>query len=134
MPVDCELDRDARIVRVRAWGELEEEEIANYQARIRGHFMDGTIDATWVQVADFSAGTRVGGLTAAAIQRLAQSSPWPRGSSRIFIAPTPVMYGLGRMFQILAADEDKGLTVVHSASEADAWLQQARRSSADSGE
>ncbi len=70
-------------------------------------------------------------VSAAAIGRLAQSSPWPRGSCRVFIAPTPVVYGLSRIFQTLAADEDEGLVIFHSASEANAWLQRAGHSSAD---
>lgn len=133
MAVDFALDHDSRVVRSRAWGDVTEDEIARFQHGMQDLFGDGTIDATWAHVADFTGTTSVADLSSAAIQRLAQSNPWLPGSRRVIIAPAPVVFGLARMYQILSVDGDEGLIVLHSAAEAHAWLLQARHSSTDAG-
>ena len=133
MPVDYELDHGSRVVRSRTWGDVTEDDIARLQLGIQNLFRDGILDAAWAHVADFTGTTSVADLSAAAIQRRAHSNPWPPGSCRVLIAPSTVVYGLARMFQILSADENERFIVVHSAAEAHTWLLQARRPSTDAG-
>ena len=131
MPVDFELDHGRRVVRSRAWGDVTEAEIAGYQRRIEILFRDGTLDAAWALMADFTGTTGVADMSTAAVQRMAHNNPWPRESYRVLIATTPVVYGLARMYQILATGENDRYMVVRSAAEAHTWLLRARQPSTE---
>ena len=47
---------------------------------------------------------------------------FPPGMKRVFVAPTPLAYGLSRMYQILREDLARDLDVVHTLAEAYALL------------
>jgi hypothetical protein len=58
-------------------------------------------------------------LTATAIKVLAdQTPPIPLDCVQVNVAPEPVMYGLARMFQILACEIRPNFRVVHTMKEA----------------
>jgi len=130
MPVEFELDGEARIVRSRAFGVVTHHEMYEHMDRVRELFEDGTLDVTWAQIADFSATERLEGASAERIRSMAMSNPWPAGSLRAFITPTDLLFGLGRMYQLSGRDEGENLRIVRSLEEALAWIAGRRSTSA----
>ena len=125
MPVASALDPDARLVRTRAWGIISEEELTSHATSIRELFASGTLDVDWAQVSDFCEGASLELLSSDAIRRLAKHNPWPVGALRVFVAPSDVIFGLARMYQ-LWADLER-MHVVWSMAEARAWMQERGR-------
>ena len=122
MPVAFDLDPQARLVRSRAWGVVDEAELMGHVVSMRSLFAGGTLDADWAQVADFSDCTSLESLSSAGVRRLAENNPWPVGAVRVFIAPQELIFGLVRMYQSLADLER--MHVVRSMADARAWMAQ----------
>jgi hypothetical protein len=55
MPADFELDLVERTVRSRAWGVVTGDDLSCHLERMRALFDQGILEATWGQVADFTA-------------------------------------------------------------------------------
>jgi hypothetical protein len=122
MPAEFELDRSGCVVRSRAWGNLTEDDLARHVQGLRELFENGTLDATWAQVSDFSNVTSVAELTTDGVRRLAKSNPWDPEALRVFIVPTDELYGLSRMYQAMAVGDSGSMRVVRSAAEAREWM------------
>lgn len=124
MPAEFELDFVNRIVRSRAWGEVTDGDLLIHLERIRELFSDETLDPTWTQIADFAATEILDGLSDNGLRRLAKQNPWPEGSWRALIAKSDLMFGLGRMYQLLGETKGDYVGVVRSEEEAMAWIAQ----------
>ncbi len=61
-------------------------------------------------------------LTGAAIERLAELSPFGGGAQRAFVVSTPVVYGLVRMFENLRVRRGDAFLVSRDMDEALEWL------------
>jgi hypothetical protein len=85
---------------------------------IRRLFDDGTLDGSWTQLADFSDVTTPDDFSVEAIRDLARSNPWPPECRRIIIAPATVIFGLGRMYQLLIGDPSESVAIVRTRAEA----------------
>ena len=120
MPVAFALDPDARLVRTRAWGLITEDELMSHATSIRELVASGALDEDSAQIADFCEGASLELLSSDAIRRLAEHNPWPVGALRVFIAPSDVIFGLTRMYQ-LWADLER-MHVVWSMAEARTWM------------
>lgn len=130
MPYHLSLDAPTRIVRSRGWGRLSEADIAAHMQAVRDLFKSGAIDETWAQLTDLSATTDVPDLSAEAVRRIAQANPWPAGVLRAFVTPQAVVFGLTRMYQIMAELDPERTTVCTTADEALSWIL-ARRAQSD---
>jgi hypothetical protein len=85
-------------------------------------FADGSLDATWSQIADFSEVTTVAEISSAGVRSLAAQNPRPKTARRVLIAPATVVFGLSRMYQMLTGAENEHLTVVRTEEEALSFL------------
>jgi hypothetical protein len=122
MPADYSLDRIRRVVLSRAWDALSEQDLVEHVRLMHDLFADGSLDATWSQIADFSEVTTVGEISSAGVRSLAAQNPWPKTARRVLIAPVTVVFGLSRMYQLLTGAEDEHLTVVRTEEEALSFL------------
>jgi hypothetical protein len=127
MPAEYSLDHADRLVSSRAWGSLSESDLSDHVREMQILFANGTLDAAWAQIADFTGTTSVSELTAEGVRRLAQGNPWPRTALRVFVAPTTTVYGLTRMYQILAGADPDSLCIVNSRTAALALINERRR-------
>ena len=121
MPVDFTLDRDARVMRSRAWGVVTEAEIADHGTKVRELLESGAITAAWGQLLDFLGVTRFEDLPSDGIRRLAEKNPWPQSTPRAFVIADPVTFGMSRMYQAHACIDANTLTT-DSVGKAEAWL------------
>ena len=122
MPVEFTLDHVHRIVRSRAWDVISERELLGHVQQMHQLFADGTLDGTWRQLADFTGAASLEEVSASGVRLMAENNPWPCAARRVFLAPTPLTFGLSRMYQLMTGCEEDGLTVVQSEDEALALL------------
>ena len=118
MPAEFRLDHGKRLVESRAVGVLTGTDLLEHMVAIRTLFEDGTLDATWSQLADFTEVTAVGEPLGYAVPDLARSNPWPRECRRVIIAPMTAIFGLSRMYQLLTGDPDQSIAIVRTRAEA----------------
>jgi hypothetical protein len=118
MPAEIELDGPARLVRTRARDILTAGELYEVASRIRDLFLDGTIDAGWSELVDFREVTRAEMIPVDAVERLARTNPWPSSARRVIVAPAAVVFGMSRMYQLLASSTDDEIGVVRTLDEA----------------
>jgi hypothetical protein len=126
MPADFELLRETRIVRSRGWGTLTDADLLGHVARITALFKNGTLDADWAQIMDFSAVERVDGVSSAGIRQAAEQNPWPRYSVRAFVVSTDEQFGLARMYQALGDPKTDDIGISRSAADAEAFVARER--------
>ena len=124
MPFEFELDSVERVVRSRGWGVFTDDDLLNHLERMRELFADGTLDSTWVQVADLGAVESFHDVSSEVLCRQARLNPWPKGSLRAVIAPMDIGFGLGRMYEALCDDKGENVRIVRSEAEALAWINQ----------
>lgn len=118
MPARFTLDHERRLVESHVWGALNGQELLDHMSAMRRLFDDGTLDGSWTQVADFSEVATTDDFSVEAVRDLARSNPWPPESRRIIIAPMTVVFGLGRMYQLLIGDPSESVSVVRTRAEA----------------
>lgn len=122
MPIRFELDHKARLVRDRAEGILEAEELLELIGTHRELFAAGTLDDSWAEIADFSRVDEVRRITPKNIERFCDANPWPPDALRTLITPTDLLYGLARMYQLTGGDRTRNVHIARSASEALDWI------------
>ena len=123
MPASFTLDTPRRLVRSRAWGALSERELLQHADNVHALFDNGTLDSSWSQLADFSDVTSFDEVSSDGIRQLAERNPWPRDSRRVVLAPSPIAFGLSRMYQLmLGSVEGDRLQVVRTEADALALL------------
>ncbi|HEX2852761.1 MAG TPA: hypothetical protein VHO24_05945 [Opitutaceae bacterium] len=119
MPGSYRIDRNARVVFSAATGVFTAEDAWN---QINQLLADPEFDPTFGQLLDFS---NVGpvNLTPAEIKNLAGVALFAPTARRAFVSPTPLLYGLARMYAAQREVQgDTGLGVFHTMDEALIWL------------
>jgi hypothetical protein len=122
MPVHFDLDREAHLVRTRASGTLAAGEMLELIEAHRLLFADGTLDAGWAEIGDFSAVDDLRDITPGSIARFCDANPWPAAALRALIAPTDLLYDLGRMYRSQGGERTANVQIVRSAAEALDWI------------
>jgi len=124
MPLEYEIDSVRRIVFVRAFGTLISNEIFNYQQKVWSQ----PEMAGYHEVVDMSDVSDLGPVSSEVLRYLAEMSAETDstiGLSKLaIVAPTSVLYGLGRMFQAYREmnSNSKQIGVFRNREEAIAWI------------
>jgi hypothetical protein len=129
MPADFDVLPETRTVLTRAWGALTDEDLFRHMARIAALFRDGTLDASWAQICDFTGVDDLTAVSTEGIRRMAEGNPWPRSCVRAFIVDTDEQFGLARMYQAIGDPKTGDLCITRSAADAAAYVAQARAGS-----
>ena len=116
MPYQIVYDRTNRIIRVRFEGRVTDDELMDVYRL--GQKLVGQLDPQ-AGITDFSDITTVA-FTPETIYELAAAKPIMRDPNRlvVFVAPTPHVYGMARMFEILGEATRPNLHVVRTLEEA----------------
>ena len=116
MPYQVDFDTNNRILRARFLGRVTDDELGDVYRFGQEHVarfdpLSGITDFSNVTAVAFSPQT---------MRDLARTKPIMPDPSRpvIFIAPTPDLFGMGRMFELQGADTRPNLRVVRTADEA----------------
>jgi hypothetical protein len=122
MAADFELDRSRRIVHSQAWGPVTDDDLLGHMSRIQELLTSGVLDPSWAHVYDLSRAD-MSGVSAAAVRRLAEGSPWPAGTVRVLIAPLEAQFGLARMYALLGGERTASVHVTRSPAEAATFIE-----------
>ncbi len=99
MPLDYHIDQKNRLVRIRGHGVLNVDDLWNYQEKVwSGNAVAGfdeLVDMSDVEKIDAPTGDRVKALAEMAAKSDAISPP----SRLAIVAPSPLAFGLGRMYE-----------------------------------
>ena len=117
MPFAFHVDENTGVIHVQAIGEVNDAELIELSDRL-GH--DAAFVAGYPILCDGSTLTAVliSSSLIASLGRTARS----RANLVAIVAPSPVAFGLSRMYQILSDPEDTRMHVFPRAEEAMAWL------------
>ncbi|MCZ7643818.1 MAG: hypothetical protein M5U26_00805 [Planctomycetota bacterium] len=121
MSASFELDREARIVRSRAWGVLVDRDLLDHRDAMEALFERGELDGSWGQLCEFQDVTEMQ-VTTPCIERMAWSNPWPKACRRALVAPRDLVYGLARMYEMKSGELGQNVRVFRSLEQALAWL------------
>ena len=114
MPAEYKIDTLSGVVFSLAHGILTDHDAFSHQNKLR---KDPDFNPSFSQLFDF---VNVGQvlLSTEAIHHLAERNPFGPGSKRAFVAPSDLMYGLSRMFEVLITDHQNELSVFRDMQEA----------------
>jgi hypothetical protein len=127
MPSDYTIDEDERVVRVTGAGPLSDADLLEQRVRIRD---DPAFDPGYSFLVDLRAVTEVL-LSAQVVARLARDPISTPGVRRAIVLPTaepgaavphPLAFGLGRVFQSIAALRGEDVEVFTDIGAAVDWL------------
>jgi len=118
MPAEYKIDKILEVVFSAAHGIITDKEAYSHQDKLRN---DPDFSPGFSQFFDFTLITGAE-LSIDAIHHLAERNPFGLGSKRAFVAPSDLMYGLSRMFQVLTSDHSDELTVFRDMDEARKYL------------
>jgi hypothetical protein len=127
MPTDYSIDRSERLVRVTGSGALSDTDLLEQRVRIRG---DPSFDASYSFLVDLRGVTEVL-LSAQVVARLARDPISRPGVRRAIVVPVaeagatvphPLAFGLGRVFQSIAALRGEDVEVFTDLDLAARWL------------
>jgi hypothetical protein len=119
MPATYQIDLINRIVLSVATGKFTAEDAWNQINQLRA---DPTFSPLFGQMLDFRAVESVV-LTPAEIKQLAEVPLFAPNAKRAFISPTPLLYGLARMYAAQREIQgDTGIGVFHTLDEARVWV------------
>ena len=118
MPAEYQIDTLSGVVFSLAHGIVTDHDAYSHQDKLRD---DPGFDPSLSQLFDFTMVTQAD-LSIDAIHYLAERNPFGLGSQRAFVAPSNLMYGLSRMFQILTNDHQDELSVFRNMQEANKYL------------
>ena len=118
MPVNYLLDRERRLVVVKAWGVLVDQDVHAGRQELLDHpdfdrNFGQLFDAREVEEVQFSVEV---------MGRMAQTSILARESRRAFVATTPYQYRMATMFVTLAQPYQPYVQVFRDIDEALTWL------------
>jgi len=120
MPFQFEFDPAHQVMRTRFSGLVNDAQLAGFYAAAPGYLTQCGAHAGIIDFCEVTAFQ----VSPAAITALAMSPPVTKDRFfvRVVVAPTPQVFGLSRMFQILGEHTRPGLTVVHTREDANAVL------------
>ena len=114
MPVEYKIDKLSGGVFSSASGIITDLDAYSHQDKLRN---DPEFDPCFFQLFDCTKVTQAD-LSTDAIHQLAERNPFGLGALRAFVAPSDLMYGLSRMFQILTDHHQDELSVFRDIHEA----------------
>jgi hypothetical protein len=120
MPAEYVIDRQNRIVMSRAWGRIGTEDFRNHGKRL---LSDPNFSPDFRQLWDFTGITEsIGDFDALA--SLAQTTVFSPTSRRAILAPSDVVFGIARTFQMLRESKgETGIRVFREREPAMRWLE-----------
>ena len=105
-------------------GDITDEDLLSHMLRLQVLFSDGMLDSTWKEIATFDEQGSFEGITGLGVRRLAEGNPWPEGSLRAIVAPSDLVFGLGRMYQFLGEKKGDYVGLCKTEEEAMVWISQ----------
>ena len=120
MPVNYSLDRERRLVLVKAWGVLVDQDVHAGRQELLDH---PDFDRDFGQLFDAREVEEVQ-LSVEVMGRMAQTSILARESRRAFVATTPYQYRMATMFVTLAQPYQPNVQVFRDLDESLVWLAQ----------
>ncbi len=119
MPATYEIDKQRRLVITTGLGRITLANALEHQEKLR---KDPDFDPSFSQIMDLTRITEFA-LEANDIRRLAQGTVFSRESRRAIIASSDLVYGFGRMFEILREIAgENGIRVFRDLDEALDWI------------
>jgi len=119
MPATYAIDKQRRLVITTGLGRVTLAEALAHQEQLR---KDPDFDPSFSQIMDLTRITEFA-LEANDIRRLAQGTVFSRESRRAIIASSDLVYGFGRMFEILREIAgENGIRVFRDVDEALDWI------------
>ena len=118
MPITFEYDSSRRLVSVRFFGVLSDDDLRDGQAK------EYKLLRTRIRSkADHRRARRGRGtVTAEGLRNISIATPYGPGSRRALVATTDVMFGMARMFEMLREEDGDVFRVFRSMKEAMDWL------------
>ena len=116
MAFELEFDETARVIRVSFTGPLSDEDLlAGYHALHRARADCGPCSC----IIDYTHVTTAVDVSNEMIRKIVGMPPTgPQDCPQISVAPADVVYGLGRMFQLLSSETRPNLRIVRTMDEA----------------
>ena len=119
VPASYKIDKDKRLVQMKAWGVLTFADAVAHRDKL---LADPDFDPSFSQISDFTEVTQVA-ISADELRRLAGLEVFAPQARRAFIAPDDEKFGLGRMFVAHREQRgESGIAVFRSMEEALLWL------------
>ncbi len=118
MPAEYKIDKLLGVVFSFAHEIITDEDAYSHQDKLR---IDPAFNPSYNQLFNFTELTHAD-LSTDAIHHLADRNPFGLGSKRAFVAPSDLMYGLSRMFQLLTNYHQDELRVFRDMHEAHKYL------------
>ncbi len=118
MPIDYIIDKKRQVIFARGWGTLTDQELLDYQQRLR---VDPEYSLTHAEVLDLTQ-VEQAEVTSEGVQTLADDSEWIVGAKVAVIAPANVPLGMSRMYEMVLKDEGLDYRVFRTKIEALNWL------------
>ncbi len=118
MPFDFFIDKEQHTLFWRAWGKITDEDLANNQDAIQSH---PDYLCTLKQFNDLTGVDKVR-ITPKGLHRLKQNRLGEQGNKLAIIVASDLLYGLGRMFQMMDDLTPFDIRVFRNADDARLWL------------
>ena len=118
MPATFVIDHANRLVRSRAWGVLEEEDLAATQLGVRS---DKQFDPMYRQIYDFSEVTEIR-VSGERLRLLAYNSPFSPKAARAIVVNSDVAYGMARMYSLMGDRDPEFFRIFRDRESALRWL------------
>ncbi|HTC94669.1 MAG TPA: hypothetical protein VK699_14605 [Terriglobales bacterium] len=115
MPRDLKIDPRLKLVFSIYYGELEDSDLSEQRFQISNH-PDFRPDFSYIL--DFTGVTKLKVSTAAVRDCATSPSLFVRDAVRVMVAPAEAVFGLSRMYQMLAEETRPNLQIVRTLEEA----------------
>ena len=115
MPRDLKIDPRLKLVHSIYYGELEDSDLSEQRFQISNH-PDFRPDFSYIL--DFTGVTKLKVSTAAVRDCATSPSLFVRDAVRVMVAPAEAVFGLSRMYQVLAEETRPNLQIVRTLAEA----------------
>jgi hypothetical protein len=117
MGMQYRLDPSRRLVHVRAWGVISTADLQDLTSHL---LADPGFDGDFRSLTDLSAATGIS-VTGTELEATAWMPLYNAGARRAIVAPTDLMYGMGRVYAAHAEHVGETVRVFRSLQEAEAW-------------
>ncbi len=118
MPASYRIDPHRRLVRVRVWGTVTNDDLRDHYHRLAA---DSRFEPTFRSIADLDAVTRFA-VDPCVIAETASWSIFDVGTRRAIVAASDVALGLSRMFSLYAEGVGQNVRVFRTEPDALSWL------------
>jgi len=122
MPIEHAFDPERRILSVRMFGEVSDEDVLRYAEEITSNALEDPVHDELIDVTEVHAPI----VSTATLRRVAEmfrgSERQPESVKIAFVATSDAAYGIARMYQAFRSDSAATLRVFRDVEEARAWL------------